>query len=249
MHIGADVIPYLRGEVFSKGLAVAFEEEDEDRTLRSRLEWLEQLCTGKNVVHVGCVDHSPEVIEGKRARGRWLHERLCVTARRCYGVDLDATGIEYMRSKLGYEDVCAADLVKADCEEIQRSDWDYMVLGEVIEHIDDPIHFLRVLHRRYGRHVRAMLITAPNAFARENLRHARASIERINTDHRYWFTPFTLAKVAVRAGLQPRRFVMCGGEEIKPRAIVKNAVLRRYPLLRSNIAMIAECSAEVRTRS
>lgn len=36
-----------------------------------------------------------------------------------------------------------------------------------------------------------------------NKKHRRLWREQINTDHRYWFSPHTIAKVMVRAGIRP----------------------------------------------
>ncbi|MEX0741590.1 MAG: hypothetical protein WD079_02255, partial [Phycisphaeraceae bacterium] len=67
--------------------------------------------------------------------------------------------------------------------------------------------------------------------------------ELINTDHRYWFTPYTLGKVAVEAGLMPREVRMCRNGIVKRRSIMKNRLMRRRPLNRGGILLIADLGA------
>lgn len=239
MRVKAHVLPYLTGERFSSGLRVDFDPEPDDRVYRSRIDWLERMCAAKHVVHVGCVDHSAAQIKHKLERRKWLHARLAACTARCHGVDKDAPGIAFVRDELGYADVECMDLLQDECPAIKAARWDYLVLAEVLEHIDNPVDFLGHIKRRYANYVGQLIITVPNAFARENFVLARHGIEAINTDHRFWFTPYTITKVAVRAGLAPVKLLLCRNGVVKKRSIVKNARLRHRPFLRNNIIMIA----------
>lgn len=211
--------------------------EPADAEYRSRFDVLAQQVAGKHVIHVGCVDHGPAGIRKKMQRGRWLHQTLSAVAERCFGVDLDEEGIAYMREQLGYTDVAVVDVAEQDCPPLMAQRWDYLLLPEVLEHIGDPVQFLEALRRRFCDRVAEMVITVPNAFARRNFRLARRGIERINSDHRFWFTPYTLTKVVMDAGLEPHRISLCSRGPIKPRALISNACARRYPLLRNSIVM------------
>lgn len=219
--------------------------EPADAAYRSRIDVLAQQVAGKQVIHVGCVDHGPAGIRKKIERGRWLHQTLSEAAERCFGVDLDDEGIGYMREQLGYTDVAAADIAEQPCPPLMAQHWDYLLLPEVLEHIGNPVQFLEVLRRRFCDRVAEMVITVPNAFARRNFRLARRGIERINSDHRFWFTPYTLTKVVMDAGLEPRRISLCSHGPIKRRAFIANARLRRYPLLRNSIVMTAGLGGDV----
>ena len=52
----------------------------------------------------------------------------------------------------------------------------------------------------YGDCFDNIIITVPNAFWLQNLRFAFRTREGINTDHRHWFSPFTLLKHLRTAG-------------------------------------------------
>ena len=47
------------------------------------------------------------------------------------------------------------------------------------------------------------VITVPNALCFTRKAVFMNGFERINTDHRYWFTPYTIAKVMYEAGIMP----------------------------------------------
>ena len=235
MRLKPDVIPYLTGKKFSNGLMVEFDFEPDDRLVRSRIDWLEDLCTAKKVIHAGCVDHNTKQIQHKLKRDKWVHARLAECANRCLGIDKNAGGIDYLRDELGYQDVECVDLVTDESLLIRQTEWDYLLLGEVLEHINDPVQFLSAIKQKYATHVKEIIITVPNAFAREIFRRVGQNKEPINTDHRYWFTPYTLAKVVCAAGLQVGCFHLCQNGVVKRRSWIKNLRLKAQPLTRSNI--------------
>ena len=229
---------------YLNGLRVEFALEDEDQRFRSRFDWLEEICAGKRIVHAGCVDHSEAQIRKKLKKHKWLHARLCARAERCHGVDKDAAGIQFIRDQLGYTDVDCVDLIHGESDIIRAGRWDFLVLAEVLEHMDNPVDFLASIKSKYAGQVSSLIITVPNAFARENFLLAKQGVEAINTDHRYWFTPYTLVKVVFQAGLHPGRLLMCRNGIVKKRSVVKNARMRRQPFLRNNIILVAGLQGE-----
>lgn len=239
MQLKHTTIPYLSGDRFSNGLKVEFDWDEDDARYRSRIDWLVELCADKRVIHAGCVDHSVEQITRKQARGKWLHNRLWTSAERCLGVDKSEAGIEHLRTCLGYQDVECLDLLEPPGPAITNASWHYLILGEVLEHIDNPVAFLSGIRAHYSECVEALMVTVPNAFARDNFRAAKQNVEAINTDHRYWFTPFTLCKVVMAAGFTVDSLRLCRNGVIKKRTALKNAWFKRHPLLRNNIILTA----------
>ena len=78
--------------------------------------------------------------------------------------------------------------------------WDYMILGELIEHVDNPVAFLRTIKQKFQGKVNKIIITVPNAFNILSAKYMKKNVECINSDHRYWFSPYTLLKVATLSG-------------------------------------------------
>ncbi|MBI5450317.1 MAG: methyltransferase domain-containing protein [Gammaproteobacteria bacterium] len=235
MRLTAELLAYLGDEKYSNALPVRFEREAVDCEYRSRFDVLRELCRGKRVIHVGCVDHDVMSIEKKIQRGKWLHKELCTVTAACFGVDIRQDGIEYIRDVLGYDQAAVLDILHDADDRLDQETWDYILLPEVLEHIPDPRAFLAALGDRFRGKVGELVITVPNAFSRENARHAAMEVEIINSDHCFWFTPYTLSRIVTKAGMSVEQIVMCRHGIVKKRALFRNAYYRRHPMLRNNI--------------
>jgi 2-polyprenyl-3-methyl-5-hydroxy-6-metoxy-1,4-benzoquinol methylase len=230
MKLAPDALPYVDGSQFSTSLAAKL--AGENTRARSRLDFIEDAARGKQVLHIGFADHQ-ESIEAKIPHDLWLHGRLARVAARCLGVDINADAVAYCRDTVGVGDVHVHNII-ADppLAEIMATHWDVAVLGEILEHVPNPAAFLEALGKKYGGRIGRLIVTVPNAFFLDNFTAARRNVENINTDHRYWFTPFTLAKIAHDAGwtLDSFHYVDSpwpGG--------IKGMIRRRYPMLRETL--------------
>ncbi len=234
MNFTEEVRKHLNGAAFSSGLIVPL--GGAERSLRDRTKMLGDLVQGQSVIHVGFADHA-ELVAKKIERNDWLHAHICRRASRCIGVDVNAPAVENIRRAHGFADVFAHDLTSDErLAAITDTQWDWLLLPEVLEHIDNPVAFLTKLRELYGSHLRRVLITVPNALELTNLRHLFKRQEYINTDHRYWFTPFTLAKVCIRAGWHVDEFFYC--QSYAPASLRERALLLAFPQLRESVAML-----------
>jgi len=234
MLINQEIYKYLRGDIHDNGLQVKFQFEPADFIYKSRNDLLGSLCKGKKIIHIGCVDHNIETINLKLRKGKWLHKILCDNSKRCFGVDIHEAGIRYISESLNFKDVAALNIISDTNPVLNDNSWDYMFIPDVIEHLDNPIEFLSKIHKYYPKNVNSVVITAPNSFTRSNMKNARMGIECLNSDHRFWFTPFTLIKLAVLAGFTVKRIHMCNHGAInRPRFFYP--MQSRYPLIRSSI--------------
>ncbi len=239
--IGDDEKTYLQGDRFSNGYAFRF-TGSHPNAASDRINWLKARIKGKRIIHVGCCDHLP-IIEKKRGQGYWLHEQLVANASHCIGIDTDAAGVKFLLEELKQKDIYCADILEDNIPRIDETPWDYLLLGEVLEHIDNPVAFLEKLRQKYSGHIQELIITVPNAFKYKNFRNALKHRERINSDHRYWFTPYTLAKVISRAGCRPAGFTFLTSYPIDdpgPSGWVKRRLLGRYPAMRETLVMTAK---------
>jgi len=186
---------FLSDKEFDEGLKVQF---DFDKERKTRLQKITELSINKRVIHVGCVDHMP-IIEEKIKNNTWLHKLVTDVASECIGVDINKEGIEYMR-KIGYTNAFFADLMKPTLLQITENHWDYMILGEILEHVDNPCEFLKTLNTLYKKNVDQIIISVPNAFCYYNYRNMKEGFEMINSDHRSTFSAYTLNKILYIAG-------------------------------------------------
>lgn len=199
MKLDKSVIPYLKDENFSNGLV--FKTARSKSKLENRLDYLCDYAANKKVLHVGCVDHVP-LIKEKIKNNTWLHKRIDDVAKKQLGIDINREGLNYLREELGYTNIIFEDIVSdtAVDEQIKSEQWDIMILGEILEHVDNPVEFLKKLKQKYAPYVKELVITVPNAFDLANFYLSFRGKECINTDHRAWFSVFTLSKNLVLAG-------------------------------------------------
>ena len=204
---------FLRGDAFSSDFHIATRSSE----ALDRLEILQMLCREKRVLHVGFADH-PELVAAKRSSGIWLHDRLSAVAASCVGLDSNVAAVEMLRDR-GLEDVWWGNVESDDSipDEIKQTRFDVVVLGEVLEHVSNPVSFLQAIGRAHFASNSTIVITVPNAWSLPNLLGLVRGREIINSDHRYWFSPYTLAKILTDAGFEVETIRTClPGTATKP---------------------------------
>jgi len=245
MKFNDEIIKYLNGDIFSNSLQVHISKSEQ--SIISRIELLKEMTIKKSVIHVGCCDHIP-LIKQKIEKNNWLHKHIDNASRKCLGIDTDPEGVKYLINELGYENIIKADIAKEDIPVISDNTWDILLLGEVLEHIDNPVEFLSDIHKRYNRSINNIIVTVPNAFSLTNQKYIKNNTEIINSDHRYWFTPYTLAKVLTIAKFTINEFYFCREiplqlnwkNKLKIKNLITRKKLRQFPCLRDIIVMKAK---------
>jgi 2-polyprenyl-3-methyl-5-hydroxy-6-metoxy-1,4-benzoquinol methylase len=149
---------------------------------------------GKDILDVGCADHD---VDNPPMRDKWLHGHLVKAARSAIGLDILETDCAKLRAR-GYNavagDACTVDLGRQ---------FDVVVAGEIIEHVENP----GMLVRNLARHVRPggkLILTTPNLhFALHFLESVVADPrKRWHPQHVVAFEPFTLRNLVERCGLR-----------------------------------------------
>jgi hypothetical protein len=243
---GDTIVPYLSSTAFSENIAFS---ADSRRAPVDRADLIVEMARGKSVVHVGCVDHLQD-LPSKIAAGTWFHGRLSQAASRCIGIDINRSGIEMLRSRWGIANVEFGDIATDGAiESIKAHAWDWIVLGEVLEHIDNPVQFLTGIAKNYSCDIRGIVISVPNAFRGGNLINIFRNRELINSDHRYWFSPYTLQKVAYRSGIEPTSLSYCHyGRGGRAKMLLKDFICSRLPLLCANLVLVGRFTSSVQSR-
>ena len=200
MKIEPGISRYLRGEALSTGLDVALRREK--YRIISRENQIVDIIRNKRVIHIGCSDHI-QVIRDKIKNNKWLHKLITENSSDCIGIDIDRESISFIQNELGYRNVFYGDILSDNLSAITEKKWDYVVFGEIIEHLDNPVNFLKVFKERYGDSVSHFIITVPNIYNRHDYGNMLKYVENVNTDHRFSFTPYTISKVIVSSGYNP----------------------------------------------
>lgn len=226
MQLDPTTLDFLSGKTFSNG--ARFDLGNAGRAPR-RFERLIELTRGQRVLHVGCCDHL-DLIRGKVAQGVYLHQALCREATRCVGLDVNAAGVALLR-ELGFPETYTPEDMPP---EVVDAEFDICLLADVIEHVGDVVSFLNSM-RRYR--FRELVIVTPNLFRLRNLFSAG---EVVNTDHRYWFSPYTLCKVVVDAGYRPKRVELCHSDFVSWRGALQARLTDLFPKYRDTLIVAAE---------
>ncbi len=171
---------------------------------------------GRKVLDIGICEHDERYMEDPG----WKHNRIRERASEVLGIDILAPLVEKL-AKAGYR-VRVAD---ATGEEDLGERFDAVVIGDVIEHVNDPVALLRFAARHLADGGE-ILVSTPNPFAR---RVTRKVIEEgmfiANLDHVFWVTPSQAMELARRAGLELFEY----GCFIHRRRIQRARLLRRPP--------------------
>jgi hypothetical protein len=222
MTLDSRTLEYLKGKKFSNSLEISY---DYFQPIPNRIKFLCELVKGKRVLHLGCLDHLP-LIDDKIKRNQWLHKELTAASSACLGVDIDAETQAYVKLKHGFDNIILGDFTKTKLSEITGQTWDFAVLGELLEHIDNPVQYLSDIRTLYSNCLHKIIITVPNAWTQTTIRKANKSVEIINSDHRYWFTPYTLAKVITQAGMHLEEIYFANRVPLTKAELIKEKILK-----------------------
>ncbi len=232
--IRAMVDDYFSGKTISN--CYQFKISKPEKTVPLRIEMLEDLVRNKKIIDLGFADHI-ELIKMKLDKDEWLHKRLSESARRCLGIDINWEAVYWCKRNTPLSNIICANIEKNQPIEIMDYDWDYLIMGELIEHQDSPVEFLKIIKEKYSERIKSIIITTPNAFRIQNFWFAKKHLELINSDHRFWFTPYTLSKVVTQAGYKVNWFKFCQSTKIPFYKFPKKFLLKRYPAFRDTIIM------------
>ncbi|MCQ2517888.1 MAG: class I SAM-dependent methyltransferase [Lachnospiraceae bacterium] len=186
MKYTEEMLDYLSGRKFVSVYHMKLEPNE----VVYRIDKTVEICKGKKIIHIGCCDHLP-VIEEKRSQGTWLHEILENNCEKVLGLDINDEAVRYCNEK-GYSKIpMICGDVTTDDFEFDFSEYDIVILGEIVEHVDNPTDFLRRMKENLAGHgfTGVFLITVPNAFRMLRIQGYMDGVEMVNSDHRYWFTP------------------------------------------------------------
>jgi SAM-dependent methyltransferase len=161
-----------------------------------RSRFVTERCKGRVVLDLGCRDETALV---KCDTPHWLHAEIIKVAKEVVGVDL-AEDIPAEGMVTGpHSRVLRGDVNRLE-EVVRDQKFEVVVAGELLEHLPDPLAFLRQLRRLYAGC--ELLLTTPNATALSNVVLALASRESNHHDHLGVFSIKTLNTLCLRAGFQ-----------------------------------------------
>ena len=160
-----------------------------------RLSFIAERCRDKIVLDIGCFDETALV---KRNTEHWLHGRIAQVARRVVGVDNSAKiprdGLVTGENAI----ILRADAIDLDAHILSRDAYEVLVAGEFIEHLDNPLAFLRKLRQTMAG--RELIFSTPNGACFANTLLGAIGREVQHPDHLQNFSFKLLNTLCLRAG-------------------------------------------------
>jgi hypothetical protein len=160
-----------------------------------RLGFIAELCRGKRVLDVGCLD---ETALEKRDTASWLHGRISAVAKSVIGIDSSASipddGIRTGPRSI----ILRGDGINPSAPQLCDSEIEQIVAGEFIEHIDQPLRFFHNLRQRFPG--REFVLSTPNGTSLANMLLGIIRREAQHPDHIHLFTFKVLNTLCLRAG-------------------------------------------------
>ena len=160
----------------------------------ARLDMVLNFCRGQDVLDIGAGEHDVSFYSES-----WEHGRIAKVAKRAIAVEIDPELCRHYQDK-GFDFRC----VDATSDVDLGDRVDRVFIGDVIEHVNDPVRLLEFA-KRHLKPGGAILITTPNPFAprfraSRGRRHTRYVIA--NLEHTRWISTTTMHELAWRAGLE-----------------------------------------------
>jgi hypothetical protein len=164
-----------------------------------RLAFLTGICAGRRVLDLGAMDET--AWQAKRGTGTWLHEEISRTALEVVGFDnsplVPAHGLQTAANAvIRRGDVSdPAGIVAA-----LASRPEVIVAGELLEHLENPLQFLKSFAACAPLAGATLVLTTPNSTALHNVLIGLVRRESTHHDHLCIFSYKTLATLCTRAG-------------------------------------------------
>lgn len=173
-----------------------------------KIRFMVKYCRGKSVLDIGCVQHNPK----NHMSRYWLHKALSRVASEIEGIDSYEAGVIYLR-EMGF------NVFVDSAHGFSRGrDFDVIVAGDVIEHLENFDGFLESCKRHMHINTR-LLISTPNPWYWRNVVKATLFSEvGNNPEHTCWFCPRTLRQLVNRHGMDVGEVVF-GSRYLRDRII------------------------------
>ncbi len=183
------------------------------------MDYLVRRIGGKRVLDIGVVSHTMDYV----TRKGWRHAIVAQQAGYCLGLDILEEPVKKL-CELGYN-VRVADAT-SDADLGER--FDVVFIGDVVEHVDNPVSLLKFA----GRHLAvggSILVATPNPFSRKFYRRfRREGTSVVNLDHVAWITPSMALEIGRRAGLELAHYHLVKKDPAEPVTRMFRRFARRF---------------------
>ena len=190
---------------------------------QSRMDFLRDYFKGRRVMDIGAGEHTKDVYR----EDRWEHGVICKSATYAVGIEINQPLCDHYNQK-GFNFKCVDATSATDIGER----FDLVFMGDVIEHVNNPVALLEFAKRHLTGGKGRILVSTPNPFCfsyltarfRKNYRPFFIA----NFEHLSWITPTNANELARRAGLSFTKMYFPRSSFKNPKKIFKTLVERMF---------------------
>lgn len=166
------------------------------------------MARGKKVLHLGCIGNTDETTAHKvELARRTLHARLTDAAASVLGIDLDADAVNLLLESKVFDNIQQGDACRLD-RAVIGSDWDLIVVGDLIEHVSNPGSLLDSI-RGVMNSSTHLVFTTPNAFGLPSVIRFACGRFREGNEHVLSFNHLNLQQLLSRHSLRTESIGTC----------------------------------------
>lgn len=172
-------------------------------------DFLEEFVKNQTVLDIGVVEHDISHIQSDN----WKHRKVAKWARKVVGVDILDEEVKIL-NQMGFD----VRLVDATSNSDLGERFSRVVIGDVIEHVSNPVALLEFAARHLSEDG-LIMVSTPNSFHYSFiLRVIREGTFIANAEHVSWITPTMAIELANRAGICFKNYYPMIG---RPKSVIK----------------------------
>jgi len=161
----------------------------------NRVNYIVEMCIGKNVLDLGCYDETALI---KENTGKYLFTEISKVAKLHFGVDnsaqLPTEGITYSPT----EKIIKGDIYNLHQMDFNQAQFEVIVAGELIEHLPNTLDFFKHIKQQYAG--KKLICSTPNTTSFSNIALAFFKRESCHVDHFQVYSYKTLNTLCRVAG-------------------------------------------------
>ena len=165
----------------------------------STMDWRIEQIKGKKVLDIGMAEHDITHIESSN----WKHNYIRENASYCLGLDIIESLVDMLKGR-GYNVIH----MDATSEDYIGEKFDIVNIGDVIEHVNDPIKLLEFAKRHLAEDGKILISTPNPFFYKYIIRTMQESTFIANFEHNFWVTPSMALEIGRRSGLKLNNYYL-----------------------------------------
>jgi SAM-dependent methyltransferase len=167
-----------------------------------RVNYIREVCIGKNVLDLGCYDETALI---KENTGKYLFTEISKVAKLHFGIDNSAQlpneGITFSPT----EKIIKGDIYNLHQMDFNQTQFDVIIAGELIEHLPNTLDFFKHIKQQYPG--KKLICSTPNTTSFSNIALAFFKRESCHIDHFQVYSYKTLNTLCRVAGFDSWKII------------------------------------------